>query len=700
MRTNIARRRRVLAAASLLLLAACSPSTSAAPSGPPGSSSGAPIATRPIGTGVASGPTATGAAPRPATTTDLIEAALAKGTIDAPTALLDRIYAYVGDSRLPAEFTAGAPSTDDAALVEAGAVLETLPPAIRDEILPFTLRPTDPASPWSGAAAVTGAQEGASFDPNVNTCRPDGWDEVPGQGPYNVWVRCGPGAETRAKNVAALLDGLWGPMTGLMGAPIPDEDVSGKPGDGRMDVYLTNGCVTRGGKCTRISTGAVAVANRSAPYVEVGPAWKSSGFVVLSGDASISLDELKHDLAHEFFHVLEYAHNTFAPFGAPAGWFGEASSTWAESHFTKLEAAEDTNLWFSEYQATSNSLQQVTGDNAYASFMWPFFMEQERGASSVAAAWVALEGQVSVADMNQAIDSALPFQEGFRDFAVRALNQTLSAGDPIEPRFSALDAAVSDATPGGTRLRPKIELIAQLNKTVVNEHLPSLWASYTDITVDPTIGTLKLAFDGLSPSDALDVDVLLKVKDKGWERRKLTNGETTLCLNRPEDAAQEIWLVLSNHDPDLAHAIDGSYSMTSVADLCSPGHYSIDVANVGTGKGKGVGHHEGDGQVVCTLNSNGLWAASGVYFANDPDGAGRDIAMFEIDPATGNEWASMTLMDHTSDNPYDWSVMSTFQGKLAFSSTDTGDAVTVSVVASDKAQSIKMTVSCSVIQRG
>jgi hypothetical protein len=548
------------------MLAACQAAPNTPPgTGPLGSSPGpAPSA---AAAGPTQGPEAT---PGPPTTTDLIEAALAAGTIDAPTALLDRVYAFVGDPRLPAEFAAGVRAADDSAILEASAELDTLPPAIRNEIIPFTLRPTDPRSPWNGTAEPAAGVELANVRlAGAAVCQPDGWAVAAGQAPFNIWIRCGAQSEVEAEGVAQMLDALWTPMTGLMGQPIPDENVKGVVGDGRIDVYLVNECITRGGRCLEISATAVAMADRSDPIIPVGNAWKSSGFLILSGDPSLGFDELRHDMAHEFFHVLEFAHNTYAPFGGPAGWFGEASSTWAESHFTRTEAASDTTGWFSDFQDTSLSLQRVVGDNAYASFMWPYFMEQERGATSVAAAWGALEGKVTPAEMNQAISSELPFKDAFRDFAVRALNQGLDPGDPIEPRFSKLDPAVSTATPGGLRLRPKIPLVPSMDKTVVVAYLSSLWASYTDITVDPDIRRVTLSFTGLTPADALDVDVLVKIKDKGWERRKLSNGDTSFCRNKPADDLDELWLVLSNHDMDLKHPVQGSYTIKTSKTDCS-----------------------------------------------------------------------------------------------------------------------------------
>jgi Family of unknown function (DUF6055) len=561
-----------------LALGACDPAPSPTTSGPAGSNG--PTA----GAQGSSAPGAT-AVPSVPSRSELIDEELAAGRIDAATAILYRVYAFLGDKRLPAEFAAGAWSPDDGALLDAQSELDTFPPEIRDALLPFLLRPTEEGSWWgipetaAGGARLASARFDAGPVPRIRSanaavCTAIGWARADGTAPFTVWAPCGEENEVAAEGAAQIVDALWTPMTQLMGTPIPDENVKGLVGDGRIDIYMTDGCHARDGECLTVPDGALALAQRSDPIRPLGNAHVSSGYIVVPLTFD-SFSDIKAALAHELFHVLEFGHNTYEPFEGRNGWFGEASAKWAETYFTKAEAAADTTAWFKQFQSTSRSMASVAGDNEYASFVWPFFMQQEHGAPTVAAAWTALEGKKGTLEMNKAISSVLSIKDRFRDFAVRALNQTLAPGDPINPRFATQDSAVTDGTaPSGQRVRPQIDLKPEIEKTVVNARLPALWASYQRITVDPDVKKVTLSFDGLRPLDAVDVDVLLKIKDKGWERRKLpTSGETSFCRNVPADNVDELWLVLSNHDLNVGTAVTGSYTIKAKKQEC--GGYSV-----------------------------------------------------------------------------------------------------------------------------
>ena len=100
---------------------------------------------------------------------------------------------------------------------------------------------------------------------------------------------------------------------------------------------------------------------------------------------------MRKDLIHEFFHVLQNAHNRKGPFkGTDGHWFNEASATWAETFFDRPTSAQ-THTWFEEFQLSHEGLESADPDHQYAAYIWPFFMEQESGASAVFKAWVAIE---------------------------------------------------------------------------------------------------------------------------------------------------------------------------------------------------------------------------------------------------------------------------------------------------------------------
>jgi hypothetical protein len=143
----------------------------------------------------------------------------------------------------------------------------------------------------------------------------------------------GPSALADIKAARADLRSLWGPETELMGDPVPDNTEPKE--NGRIEFYL----VTAGQKLSRGAyTGTQAVdlskdkALGEAPWEEV-KGTVSSGFVVALRPESLPKgDSFKSVLAHELFHMLQFAHNT--TLSCPKFWFLEASATAPSGHAT------------------------------------------------------------------------------------------------------------------------------------------------------------------------------------------------------------------------------------------------------------------------------------------------------------------------------------------------------------------------------
>ena len=127
-------------------------------------------------------------------------------------------------------------------------------------------------------------------------------------------------------------------MTNLMGPPIGDSNVgntgtaiSPEGGDGLIDIYLVNRAVTQHGR--NISSGAGAMTYGAAPHGGPAQARTASGYIVVNA-LRYTGNTFKSTLAHEFFHVLEQAHNDQGILYAPKGttgrwvdpWFVEASA--------------------------------------------------------------------------------------------------------------------------------------------------------------------------------------------------------------------------------------------------------------------------------------------------------------------------------------------------------------------------------------
>jgi hypothetical protein len=555
---------------------AASSGTSIAPASEPASPSQSPTTT--------SGPGPT-PPPAPPSATDLILAGEEAGVIDEPTAILYRVYSVFGDDRLPEQYR-GPTQDDTAALDIAMTEIATYPADVQQQLQPFLLRPTDPNSYWAQPVTAIAARALAATDARTAVVSPcvNGWITRPAAtAPALVWAQCGIGAADppvlaqRIDEAIADIDSLWGPMTTLMGQPIGDATIPGDPtekNDGKLDIYIVDYSTTLRGRDLDPGTNR-GVAPHASPHGVPGRPFASSTYIVINGQLAGDGLELKDTIAHEFFHSLESAHNRMATVvGNTSFWMFEASAVWAEHQFVPENRYNEYG-YFDNFRETALSLSNNSGKNPYYSWMWPLFMAQEKGPASIAAVWSAMETKSGFDALQSAVDNQLPFQNRFRDFALRVWDENLQKGDPIKPRFQAW---ANDFPLGRPSLDPagrwhyKEDVHVDTNgdpPKEVQENLPSLWASYSTLKVDEDVGQVVVDFSGLTPTGALDVDALVEIKDKGWEKRKLPAGKTRFCRDLEADDVQNLIIVLSNHDKSPATTVSGKWTYQGLANECA-----------------------------------------------------------------------------------------------------------------------------------
>jgi hypothetical protein len=522
------------------------------------------------------------------TSADKILADVEAGTLDETTALLYRVYAIFGDPRLPAEYGSPNWSEDAAALALALDQLDTLPTEIAAEIRPFLVRPTDPESVFYGSGATAavapalarassasvGLAAFASTSIAANVVCNTGWGYLDGAYPFRVWGPCGTDIENEIITVATMMERLWKDETAFMGRdPIKDLGGPDRGGSDRIDIYLISSCVTRAGRCTAPGRFGVAPWSLDFEGAAGSPSRATSAFIVINR-ALIAQGIVEATLAHEFFHVLQFAYNQRGGWGASSyHWFYEASATWAEWYFVPGAGAHDGGTFerYVGFQATPLSLQSTQSTNAYRSFAWPLFMEQEPGgASAIAKTWQSIRGRAGDRAFSEAVNAQVSFEARFREFAVVDYNQELP-GDPIKKLFPGgavdperdppLDPRSSDsrtlaANPPGT---PPLKIF---------EILPPLYAAYRPFEVDDDVGQITVDFSGLRPGVILDVDVLLKIKDKDWKRQELPDGKTRFCTAVDDEDVEEFIIILSDHDWGPGAQVIGTWTVESLLEPC------------------------------------------------------------------------------------------------------------------------------------
>jgi len=504
---------------------------------------------------------------------ELIYAALANEEIDYGTSLLYRAYALFGDPRLPPRFQgSGSEKEDQRLFAEVQAPLSPISDEVMAQLQPFVMRPDDPQSIFS----IVAGDDGPAAQPTLAELpcyRVNGWAALASVKPgvnVKIWARCTGDYEDDLTTMLEIVEELWGPMTRLMGQPIADSG-GAKAGDGpEIDIYLLPLLEPPPRPDTLpIDKDAAGSTVRAEPFVGD----TSSGYIKLRR-AQVGWAGFRSTVAHELFHVLQFAHNQKILYDtAEIWWFGEASAEWASTYFVRDEAFFEVHPRFTnDFQRSEDPLHlSVVESNpksklAYAAYIWPFFIEQERGPQAIGAIWRDLEqvgGDWDAA--HTAIDAQLSFGINFHRFALRNLNTALLPGDPIKPRYNDLDVLFPD------RRLPKITtsrtVRAKDGPFEVRDSLPALKAHYHFFRFTADVLQVELDLSQLQAAQTVDVDAVVYIRKNGWQRLDITNvTQRKLC------DVEKMYLVVSNHASEIGPKASGNFQVRPIAATVAQEH--------------------------------------------------------------------------------------------------------------------------------
>jgi hypothetical protein len=305
-------------------------------------------------------------------------------------------------------------------------------------------------------------------------------------------------------------------------------------------------------------------------------------------------------LAHEFFHLQSYAYNweiAFGYRGSPSPytndfdvltfsefWFVEASADWAIS-YSYRDIADPESMWASAhsiyvygFQGSGKSLyyspRQWSQDfyHIYGAWVYFLFLEQRRGPEAIREFWERLR-DVEPDDFTRTIeilDDLLPFEENFRDFSVQNLNLDLQPGDPISPSFTDIDQTFPPDSPPLMDNRGKRAERLEDEPITYEVELPSLSTGFYAFRVEDDSDGVTFDFTQLAPSDATDVDLIVKIRDGDWERRQIDpESELTYCSENPADDIDFVYVILTNHDFVESTTVRGDFTVSAVDTPCA-----------------------------------------------------------------------------------------------------------------------------------
>ena len=500
-----------------------------------------------------------------------IAAALAAGTIDYGTSLMYRAYAFYGDARLPAAYLGSGSQEEDNTLRSEIITAGTSSAGLKAALEPFTVRPDDPLS-WYNETAAAKARPGLgakAFAPASGWT----WKFEQRSTPVRVWAQSNGDPTYELNSTMAIsdtldiIDKIWTPMTALMGEPVLDDL------HGDIDIYIVDwmSSVHRGEDRT-----ARGFASTFSDVPAVGNA--SSGFILIPRSTVVS-KRFHTTVIHEFFHVLQKAHNN----NISNSWFTEASARWASVYYDRTLAPwkngrvaydEAYHTFTERFQKSTESLNTSTpGPHMYDAYIWAYFLEQETGGPGVIGKlWTQLESASTIAEADNAIDFIYPFIDNFRIFAVRNVNTEFLPGDPLplSQRYITLDPEFRDDKKeppyGGGPLTGDSEL-------PYSATLEPLSADYLKFTVsDPAVKQVVFDLSALVDAAAmgLDVDALIKTKGKNWEKRDL-NGQTELkfCFDKDGEALEDIRFIVSNHKYGPGESVLAMFTARSYKTPCA-----------------------------------------------------------------------------------------------------------------------------------
>jgi hypothetical protein len=397
------------------------------------------------------------------------------------------------------------------------------------------------------------------------------------------------------------IEGLWGPMTALMGTPLPDIGGTAGGGDPRIDIYLLNAgqSLTREGSKEALKPiDGRQTLGLMVPDDVQGDV--SSGYILLQRFLVSSPKDLNSVMAHEFFHLQEFMYNDAAT--CQDFWFTEAAAKWAEWYFVPEAAPNQVYPWLTTFQDSPGKSLFTPGTRTpYSDFIWAMYMQQQHGAASIASAWQAMVGVTGCAGLNAAIDAQVAFAPNFGHFAVENFDSMLYSIGPAVLEWPVCSACqhYQDMAPLTGTAPPFPQDQPHMNEytlttgpsypwktTVSGVNLPQLSAEYDDISV--SAGS-SVEFDFSKLTNPSDLDVNLIAADNGSNGSyvvvPVTGTDEKVCVAADGASISDFYVVLDNHDAGPPAQITGTYTVTARSTCALSLAGTVSVASTQSGDG-------------------------------------------------------------------------------------------------------------------
>jgi hypothetical protein len=358
----------------------------------------------------------------------LLTSAREAGLINDEELLAYRVYAAMGDPRLPPQYKARVElGFDVTPLEELHARFDTLSEPMQRTLGMYLLRPADPGS-WLNTP-VPDTRLSSMARPS---CRPhsEGWDyQARSNSKVRVWYEYGvPDLREKAVALADAVDqDIWPKLMGLgLKEPLPDEGITCNGGSSQIDIYLSR---NMGGRGLTLPEGLTNT--------------QAATYILLAAD--LDKETLKRAVTHELMHAIQWSYKTKAPQNS-YGWIRDSTANWAIDQVYGKDSMQLEQQYADCFTSTPElSLEDRTkghctqasvgnAERDYGAYVFFQFLAKKYGPNVVVA---AVERMTTETSSLSAVDAAVPgkLEKVWPEFAKVLWNQA-----PIDTKAESFKA--------------------------------------------------------------------------------------------------------------------------------------------------------------------------------------------------------------------------------------------------------------------
>ena len=528
----------------------------------------------------------------PVGTRELVAAAVAAHRLTPQQGLVYRVFAALGDPRLPAAYRDDESEPEELVMRDVVSQWATLSPSQKATLLPYFTPPAAKQSAWAprtGRAASVRPLPLVQPACDTNQAVGKDWLTIakPG-GHVRIWwlkdndKQVGPRARSLLTDVENY---IWPRLVAIFGRePLRDGHERCFHGiDDKLDIYMW------GLPHARAMTFAYP------PDCSASPA-----YIVFDSRSSLPT---RWEVAHELTHAFQFSYDYEGPCSSYTNW-DEATATWAAAWLYPHDDDEHVFRWL------LRDPDQSLADASYEGWVFAYAMAQLHGPGTIASIYAQTERQP---DVLHAIDTGVPggLKQAWPEFAKVAWNQ-----DPVEPNFTQWDNFTQHPEQDGHEIATEQVDAAPSGQTEVDVPL-GLQSPHSRLP-PPEVRARRHRGHGVDPQQPQPPRRGAAQVPRRDAPRPKTGPIARLAMFCPQTTGQRL---------DEAVLVISNTSQTQTLPADPP----LKVVATNLGCSRYTGTVSGNEHVhTPSINTTETWNATGLVYERDPSGQDNPGILFKL----------------------------------------------------------------------